>query len=126
MKNTVCNQLDDEIGKLIHDEGEEWRNAHSDLIKAYEAHCTSGNVSDALSAELLADAEPDFMTQSIRVRCVSCQKEVQTTLGELRMKFARGSEWVTMLGSKTKHFKIPFTKYRFSIVRWLHERRFIK
>ena len=82
------------------------------------------NVYDEVSHELLADVHPDFDRNIIKVRCVSCKKAIQTTLGELRMKFPRGSDWLTMNGRL--HFRLPFTKIEFTITCWSRRVRYIK
>jgi len=124
MKNTACDEIDHAVSKLAVEEGEEWRLKHAELMDSYQAHHNEQESVDAVSAELLADAHPDFDSQTIKVRCVSCQKEIETKLRELKMKFSRGSNWFVMDWQGKIH--IPFTKFDIILSLFSTERRYIK
>jgi hypothetical protein len=119
MKNTVCEELNKAVGKLALEEGEDWRLSHPELMDSYQVHCEDF-AGDAISFELIADAHAEFETRQIKIRCASCEKEVLTTLGELKQKFRRGVWYFTL--KKQLKIRIPFTKTSL-ILSFFHEER---
>ncbi len=52
MKNTVCENLAHEVGKLAMEEGENWRLEHAELMDAYQAYVGDQTIVDRASCDI--------------------------------------------------------------------------
>jgi hypothetical protein len=107
----VYENLAHAVGSWLHETTEEWRVGQgTEIMDAYDAYLHLPPPTESeVTYELLADVHPDWIKRTVRVRCVNCQNEIETTLGKLRQKFKRGIYWWTMVWQKKIH--ILCTKY---------------
>src|SRR5712664_20366 len=105
MKNTTSEfealkSLAHEVSNYAHGKGEEWRIGEgTEIMDALNAYYDAEPLvvgEDEMTEELLSSIASNFERRTIKIRCVNCQNEIETTLGKLRQKFQRGSYWWTM------------------------------